>query len=54
MNLEEEELEHYEVFTLSISNEVGEPHREKVDAKKPHVIVEEENESTSPEPEEKK
>ena len=54
VNLEEEELEHYEDFTLSISNEVGEQHGEKVDAKKPHVIVEEEKELTSPEPKEKK
>ena len=54
VNPEEEELENYEAFTLSISNEVGEQHREDVDAKKPHVIVEEEKESTSPEPEEKK
>ena len=54
VNLEEEELEHYEAFTLSIANEVGEQHREEVDAKKPHVIVKEEKESTSPEPKEKK
>ena len=54
VNPEEEELEHYEAFTLSIANEVGEQHREEVDAKKPHVIVEEEKESTSLEPEEKK
>ena len=54
VNPEEEELKNYEAFTLSISNEVGEQHREDVDAKKPHVIVEEEKESTSPEPEEKK
>ena len=54
LNPEEEELEHYEAFTLSITNEVGEQHREEVDAKKPHVIVEEEKESTSPESEEKK
>ena len=40
VNLEEEELEHYEAFTLSISNEVGEQHREEMDAKKPYVIVE--------------
>ena len=39
---------------MSIANEVREQHREKVDAKKPHVIVEEEKESTSLEPEEKK
>ena len=54
VNLEEEELEHYEAFTLRIANEVGEQHREEMDAKKPHVIVEEEKESTSPKPEEKK
>ena len=54
VNLEEEELEHYEAFTLSISNEVGEQHGEEVDAKKPHVIVEEEKELTSLEPKEKK
>ena len=54
VNREEEELEHYEAFTLHIANEVGEKHREEMDAKKPHVIVEEEKESTSPEPEEKK
>ena len=53
-NPKEEELEHYEAFTLSIENEVGEQHREEMDAKKPHVIVEEEKESTSPEPQEKK
>ena len=41
VNLEEEELEHYEAFTLRIANEVGEQHREEMDAKKPHVIVEE-------------
>ena len=28
VNLEEEELEHYEAFTLSIADEVGEQHRE--------------------------
>ena len=44
VNLEEEELEHYEAFTLIIANEVGEKHREEVDAKKPHVIVEEKKE----------
>ena len=54
VNPEEEELEHYEDFTLSIANEVREQHREEVDAKKPHVIIEEEKESTSLEPEEKK
>ena len=54
VNQEEEELEHYEAFTLSIANEVGEQHREQMDSKKPHVIVKEEKESTSPEPEEKK
>ena len=54
VNPKEEELEHHEAFTLSIANEVGEQHREEMDAKKPHVIVEEEKESTSPEPEEKK
>ena len=54
VNLEEEELEHYEAFTLSIANEVGEQHREDMDAKKLHVIVEEEKELTSLEPEEKK
>ena len=54
VNTEEGELEHYEAFTLSISNEVGEQHREEVDAKKPHLIVEEEKESTSLELEEKK
>ena len=42
VNQEEEELEHYEAFTLSIANEVGEKHREEVDAKKPYVIVKEE------------
>ena len=47
VNPDEEELEHYEAFTLSIANKVGEQHREEVDAKKPHVIVEEEKESTS-------
>ena len=31
VNLEEEELEHYEACTLSIANEVGEKHREEVD-----------------------
>ena len=54
VNPEEEELEHYEAFTLSIVNKIGEQHIEEVDAKKPHVIVEKEKESTSPEPEEKK
>ena len=54
VNLEEEELEHYKAFTLSIANEVGEQHREEMDVKKPHVIVEEEKESTSSEPKEKK
>ena len=54
VNPEEEELEPYEAFTLSISNEVGEQHKEDVDAKKPHVIVKEEKESTSPKPKEKK
>ena len=53
-NPEEEELEHYEAFTLSIANEVGEQHREEMYAKKPHVIVKEEKESTSSEPQEKK
>ena len=53
MNPEEEELEHYEAFNLSITNEVVEQHREEVDAKKPRVIVEEEKESTSPKLEEK-
>ena len=54
VNPEEEELEHYEAFTLSIDNEIGKQHREEVDAKKPHVIIEEEKKSTSPEPKEKK
>ena len=39
---------------MSIDNEVGEQHREEVDAKKPRVIVEEEKQSTSPKLEEKK
>ena len=53
VTIEEEDLEHYEAFTLSIGNEVGEQHREEVDAKKTCVIVEEEKESTSSEPKEK-
>ena len=53
MNLEEEELKQYEALNLSVANEVVEQHREEVDAKKAHVIVEEEKESTSPELEEK-
>ena len=39
VNIEEEDLENYEAFTLNIGNEVGEQHREEVDANKTRVIV---------------
>ena len=51
VNLEEEDLKHYEGITLRSDKELEEPRREGVDAKELDELVKEEKGSTYKEPE---
>ena len=51
VNLEEEDLKHYEAITLRSDKELKEPRREGVDAKELDELVKEEKGSTYKEPE---
>ena len=51
VNLEEEDLKHYEAITLRSDKELEDPRREGVDAKELDELVKEEKGSTYKEPE---